>query len=141
MKWKIAIPVAASVAVVIAFGVAAGIALTRDHRQDIDLGEIANRNIVAFDGMHRNTHALCDGIAGCIQGYSADHAEFLRFASTTDAARFAKENRGAYQSHWIVIRYPDDVLTSDQREEIQWWMDHLATSDGDAEDAGTVAAQ
>lgn len=111
---------------------AAIIELTKDPRQTISLSEITNPQdnpIAALDGMHQDTAALCAGIEGCIQGYQADHAALRRFRSLESAQRFAKSATDTYQSDWIVIQYTDSTLTPAQRQEIQVYLDGLATSD------------
>lgn len=105
--------------------------VTVNPRQTISLSEIYGHNdhqYAAFNGMHEDTAALCASAPGCIQGYAADHAAFRRFSSLDAAREFAHKASDAYQSDWIVIEYTDSTLSAAQRDEIQGYLNGLATS-------------
>ncbi|WP_448710288.1 hypothetical protein [Microbacterium profundi] len=119
-------------AVLLIFLVVAVVTLvSRDTRQDIDLADLTHSGteVVALEGMREDTGKLCADKSGCVQAYSADHAEIFKFSSREDAHEFAESAPGAYQSNWIVISFTDDSLNGSERREVQHYVDSLATSD------------
>jgi hypothetical protein len=105
-------------------------ALGRDTRQDIDLGEIGNGSTVALRGWHDATSELCRDVAGCTQGYRSDYVNVFRFDSIENSTVFADAAPERYPSNWIVVEYADGRLSKDDREDVQLYLDGLATSGG-----------
>lgn len=110
--------------------------VTRDSRPDLTLHDVsttASQNDgfanEALAGMTDETRALCAGVADCIEGYEAQKANLLRFASADAATAYAVEQADAYQSDWIVIVYKDASLSARGRSEVQTFIDTLWTSD------------
>lgn len=105
--------------------------LTRDTRQDINLADFARgeTEIVALEGARDATAELCAENPGCEQGYRTDHVELFKFSSREDAKDFTDRSSEAYQSNWIVIDYADSDLSRSEREEVQEYIDSLATSE------------
>ncbi|MGO2518733.1 hypothetical protein [Microbacterium sp.] len=120
----------AGVALLIFIVVAVVTLVSRDTRQDINLADLTHSGteIVALEGMREDTTRLCADKSGCVQAYSADHAEILKFSTRADAHGFAESAPDAYQSNWIVVSFTDDSLTSSERREVQNYLDSLATS-------------
>jgi hypothetical protein len=105
-------------------------ALSRDTRQDIDLGEIGDGSTVAVRGWRDATSELCRDVAGCIQGYRSDSVNVFRFDSIEYSTVFADAAPERYQSNWIIVEYTDSRLSKDDREDLQLYLDGLATSGG-----------
>lgn len=105
--------------------------VSRDTRQDISLADLTDSGteVAALQGMIEETNRLCAEKSGCVQAYSADHAEIFKFSSRADAHAFAESVHDAYESNWIVISFTDDSLTGNERREVQHYLDSLATSD------------
>lgn len=105
--------------------------LTRDTRQDINLADLARgeTEIVALQGARDATAELCAENPGCEQGYQTDHVELFKFSSREDAEDFTDGSSEAYQSNWIVINYAGSDLSRNEREEVQEYIDSLATSE------------
>lgn len=125
------------IGVILAVTVAAGLAVTlimlvtRDTRQDINLAEFAHTgvDVPALHGYRNATDELCSDVDGCVQGYSADHAAYRKFATTDAAEAFASSSPNTYRSNWIVIEYTDNQLPEIYREDVQSYIDSIATSD------------
>lgn len=130
LGWVIAASLA-GVALLIVLVVAVVTLVSRDTRQDIDLADLTHSGteVVALEGMREDTTRLCADKSGCVQAYSADHAEIFKFSTRADAHSFAESTPGAYQSNWIVVSLTDNSLTSSERREVQNYLDSLATSD------------
>ncbi|MGO1506921.1 hypothetical protein [Microbacterium esteraromaticum] len=130
LGWAIAASLAGT-ALLIFLIVAVVTLVSRDTRQDINLADLARSGteVVAIEGMREDTSQLCVGKSGCVQAYSADHAEIFKFSSREDAYEFAERSPSAYQSNWIVISFADESLTGSERQAVQHYLDSLATSD------------
>ncbi|MBD8206804.1 hypothetical protein IFU08_06535 [Microbacterium sp. CFBP 8790] len=121
----------AAAAISAMLAIALFVILTRDTRQDIDLGsfDYASVDDPALHGYTDATEELCRDVDGCIQGYRADHARYRKFTTTDAGAAFATSAADTYRSNWIVIEYTDDHLTEADRDSIEGYIDTLNTSD------------
>ncbi|WP_207301766.1 hypothetical protein [Microbacterium sp. CFBP 8794] len=121
----------AAAAISAMLAIALFVILTRDTRQDIDLGsfDYASVDDPALHGYTEATEELCRDVDGCIQGYRADHAKYRKFTTTDAGAAFATSAADTYRSNWIVIEYTDDHLTEADRDSIERYIDTLNTSD------------
>ncbi|MFE9243111.1 hypothetical protein [Nocardiopsis sp. NPDC006938] len=76
------------------------------------------------------TSELCTETLDCIQSYTTDQADYLRFASTDDAeAAAAGMASPTHLSNYIVIRFTDPELTDEQRTQMAERIDGVHNSD------------
>ncbi|TQK20864.1 osmotically inducible lipoprotein OsmE [Microbacterium sp. SLBN-154] len=129
--------IAAAVVVLIVIAVIAVTWLVRDPRQDLSLETFVPQEgvaggpveVAAFEGLRDETSHLCDGVQGCIEGYSAADATFYRFSSKLLASEFALTLDDAYQSDWILIDWSDSSLPEDERSLAEDVIDGTWTSE------------
>lgn len=128
------IGIVAAVTVIVAIAavviIAAIIWLTRDYKQDLDLGGLGGSGqIPGFSNFQVDTATVCADLDGCLQGARSQEAEYRRFDTPENAAAFAGSTRDSYQSEWIVIQYLDSAMTPYERDFLQGYIDGLGSSD------------
>jgi len=76
------------------------------------------------------TGELCTDGFDCIQAYTTDQADYLRFESTGEAEEAAARiDAETHLSDYIVIRFTDPELTDEQRTQIAERIDGSHNSD------------
>lgn len=107
-----------------------------DSRQYLDLDEfvpgadgMGDLSDAAFVGLHDDTATVCEGVAGCIEGYPSNQATFYRFDSKEDAHAFAATLTDGYQSDWIVVDFGGSTLRPGDRRDAKTLLDSTWTSD------------
>lgn len=121
----------AAIATILTVGLVIISLSSRDTRQDIDLADFSHLrdDVSAFEGFREATVAACLDVAGCTQGYVAQHAVFRKFATQDAAATFAAGSTARYRSHWVVVEFTDEALSTAARREAEDIVDSVATSD------------
>lgn len=67
---------------------------------------LTNPDNTTISNAHDDTDKLCSGISGCIEGWTTDQADFLRFDSNESALKIASTlGAGGYQSNRVVIDF------------------------------------
>lgn len=119
------------IAIIVAFVLAIAALSSRDTRQDIDLADFSHLrdDVPAFEGFKEATAAACLNLAGCTQGYVAQHAVFRKFATQDAAATFAAGSTARYRSNWVVVEFTDEALGPAARKEVEEILNSVATSD------------
>jgi len=76
------------------------------------------------------TGELCTDGFDCIQAYTTDQADYLRFETTGEAEEAAARiDAETHLSDYIVVRFTDPELTDEQRTQITESIDGVHNSD------------
>lgn len=75
------------------------------------------------------TDTLCRGVSGCLEAWSTDEADYLRFDSNDEARTYLEALRDGYQSNRIVIDFTRTAPTPDIRRAVKEKIDgtHAST--------------
>lgn len=77
---------------------------------------LSNPDDIVFSGEKEQTKLLCDGLQGCIEGWTTDQADFLRFESNESAEEFAATlNDDGHNSDRVVIDFARTQPSSEIR--------------------------
>lgn len=100
---------------------------------DVDLDTVFAEPIMAWylqSNPRETTGELCTDGFDCMQAYSTDQADYLRFESTDEAEdAAARIDAETHLSDYIVVRFTDPELTDEQRAKIAESIDGVHNSD------------
>ena len=66
---------------------------------------LTNPDDVVTSNEKDETKTLCSGLGGCLEGWTTDQGDYLRFESNAEAERFASTLDDGYQSNRVVIDF------------------------------------
>lgn len=79
---------------------------------------LTNPDDTAFSSEEEATDALCGNVGGCIEGWTTDQADFLRFESNESANEFASKLKDdGYHSNRVVIDF-ERAQSSDEDKQL-----------------------
>ncbi|GAA1116024.1 hypothetical protein [Nocardiopsis composta] len=100
---------------------------------DTDLDEVFAEEVTGFylqSDPREATGELCGEEFDCVQAYTTDQADYLRFESPEQAGdAAARIGADAHLSNYIVVRFTDPELTGEQRAKIAESIDGIHDSD------------
>jgi len=100
---------------------------------DVDLDTVFAEPITGWylqSNPREATGELCGDGFDCLQAYTTDQADYLRFGSTDEAEEAAARiDTGTHLSDYVVVRFTDPELTDEQRAEIAESIDGVHDSD------------
>ena len=77
----------------------------------------SNPDLTILQNPKEDTERLCQGVDGCLEGWTTGDGEFLRFESNESAAAFAKQlGDEGHQSNRVVIDFERAEPSAQRRE-------------------------
>ncbi|WP_017583141.1 hypothetical protein [Nocardiopsis valliformis] len=78
------------------------------------------------------TGELCDEETACVQAYTTEHTDFLRFDSPEQAEEAAGNTAGDTRvSDSVLIRFSSSSLIEEEKDAVQEWLEHESEPDAD----------
>ena len=100
---------------------------------DVDLDTVFAEKVMGWylqSNPQEATGELCTDGFDCIQAYTTDQADYLRFETTGEAEEAAARiDAETHLSDYIVVRFTDPELTDEQRTQITESIDGVHNSD------------